>query len=134
VLGVGQPATTGRRYRALHNGSALELVSAHDHGYIYEPLAGKQWKVRENSFYADLCDARSLAKPFVATESGVAVEWVSGNLVQRAELFRAKLDAFFDAGGAGYILWNYEPEPDTNFGFGPTDPVLPMLREVAARL
>ena len=134
LLGLGQPSTMGKHFRALHNFREMDLVAAHDHGYIYEPLAGHAWPRRENSFYADLCDARSLLKPFVATESGIALEWVTGDRAYRAQLFRAKLDAFFAAGGSGYILWNYEPEPDTDYGFGPDDPVMETIAVVASRL
>jgi len=134
LLGLGQPTTTGKQFRRLHDIPDIDLVTAHDHGYMNEPLAGKNWPRVENSLYADLIDARRLRKPFIVTESGIALEWVNGDLVKRAGLFRDKLRAFFAAGGAGYMLWNYEPEPDTNYGFGPDDPILPMLKQTAAEL
>ncbi len=134
LLGLGQPSTAGKQFRRLNDCAGIDLVTAHDHGYMSEPLAGRGWKRRENSFYADFCDARSLQKPFVATESGIALEWVDGDRNYRAKLFEAKLRAFFVAGGNGYILWNYEPTPDTDFGFGPDDPVMKVLEETAAKL
>ena len=134
LLGIGQPGTMGKKYRRLHDLPGIDWVTAHDHGYMNEPLAGKDWPKRENSFFADLHDARALGKPFVATEAGIALEWVHGDLLRRTELFRQKLRAFFSAGGTGYILWNYEPEPDTNYGFGPEDPILPMLKQTTAVL
>ncbi len=134
LLGLGQPATMGANYRRLQQFRPLDLVTAHDHGYIYEPLAGRDWPRRENNFFADLCDARALDKPFVATESGIAIDWMAGDRVRRAELFRTKLDAFFAAGGAGYILWNYEPRLVTDFGFTADDPVLDVIAEVAGKL
>lgn len=134
LLGLGQPATTGGRFRALHNAVEIDVVSAHDHGYIYEPMAGRGPSRRENSFYSDLWAARSLNKPFVATESGIALHWVNGDRANRAELFRAKMRAFFEAGGAGFILWNYEPFPDTAHGFDASDPVMEIIADVAALL
>jgi hypothetical protein len=134
VLGLGQPPTTGKRFRQLHSLPDIDVVTAHDHGYMNEALAGKDWPRLENSFYADLRDAAALRKPFIATEAGIANEWVQGDRGLRAELFRQKLRAFFAAGGSGYVLWNYEPEPDTNYGFGPDDPILPMLKAIAAEL
>jgi endo-1,4-beta-mannosidase len=134
LLGLGQPSTTGARYRALHDFPEMDIVSAHDHGYMKEPMPGKQAPLRRNHFYADLLDARALKKPFLATESGIAVEWTGGNLDQRAAYFRAKIRAFFEAGGVGYLLWNYEPKPDTNYGFGPDDPVLAIIAEAARDL
>ena len=134
LLGIGQPSTTGGKFRALQNCDSLDLVTAHDHGYIYERLAGRHWRLRQNSFYADLCDARSLAKPFVATESGIALPWVNGDREQRSRLFREKLNAFFASGGSGYILWNFEPECDTEFGFDAADPVMRTLAETAQGL
>jgi len=132
LLGLGQPATTGQRFPALH--TAADFVSAHDYGYMDEPLAGRDWPRRENNFYADLCDARALRKPFVATEAGIALAWVKQDRDRRAQQFRAKLDAFFAAGGSGYILWNFEPWPDSDYGFDETDPLMQVIATVSARL
>jgi hypothetical protein len=134
LLGLGQPATTGPRFRQLHDWSQLDVVTAHDHGYMNEPLPGKDWPRLENSLFSDLLAARALRKPFVVTEAGIPLEWVTGDRALRAELFRQKIQAVFAAGGRGYILWNYEPTPVTNYGFGPEDPILPMLRDASATL
>jgi mannan endo-1,4-beta-mannosidase len=132
LLGLGQPSTTGPRFRRLHGGQ--DVVTAHDYGYIYEALPGRDWPSPLNSFYGDLRDARALRKPFVATEAGIPLSWVNGDRDRRAQQFRAKLEAFFAAGGAGYLLWNFEPWPDTDHGFDATDPVMQVLAEVSARL
>lgn len=134
LLGLGQPSTSGKKFRALQNFREIDLVSAHDHGYAFEPLAGREWERRYDSLYADLCDARSLEKPLIATESGIALEWVGGDRAHRAKLFVAKMRAFFAAGGSGYMLWNYEPSPDTDYGFGPDDPVMQVITDVAGLL
>ena len=134
LLGLGQPSTAGRKFRALHDLRNIDLVSAHDHGYIYDPMPGRGWLVPANVFYRDLCDAASLDKPFLATEAAIPLSWVKGNRKNRAELFRRKLNAFFSAGGTGYILWNYEPEPDTESGFDANDPVLELIGRTAGRL
>ncbi len=134
LLGIGQPSTTGARFLKLHEITSIDVVSAHDYGYIEEPLPGLTWEKRENSLYADLCDARALAKPFLATEAGIPLSWVKGDHIRRAELFRAKLRAFFDAGGTGFLLWNYEPTPHSDHGFDERDPVIEVIREAASRL
>ncbi|MSR64569.1 MAG: hypothetical protein EXS18_02170 [Verrucomicrobiae bacterium] len=134
LLGIGQPATTGGKFQALHKAGAIDIVSAHDYGYINEPLPGQTWERMENSLYANLCDARSLGKPFIATESGISLSWLDGDQFRRAELFCAKLRAFFDAGGVGYILWNYEPTLETEHGFDANDPVMEVIRQIASEL
>jgi hypothetical protein len=134
LLGLGQPSTAGRKFRALHDLHNIDLVSAHDHGYIYDPMPGRGWLIPANVFCRDLCDAASLDKPFLATEAAIPLSWVKGNRKNRAELFRRKLNAFVSAGGTGYLLWNYEPEPDTESGFDANDPVLELIGRTAARL
>ncbi len=134
LLGLGQPATTDKRFRALHSFAVIDLVTAHDHNQIRNPLPGYWTKTRANTFYGDLCHARSLQKPFLATESAIPLSWVNGDRAQRADLFRAKLQAFFKVGGCGYFLWNYEPVPDTDCGFNDDDPIMQVLTETAADL
>ena len=68
------------------------------------------------------------------TNTGIPLEWLDGDRSRRAELFRAKLRAFFDAGGAGYFLWNYDPLPDSDQGFDAADPVMGVIREASDRL
>jgi mannan endo-1,4-beta-mannosidase len=134
LLGIGQPSTTGEKFRALHNFRGIDVVSAHDYGYVNDPLPGRSWGKRENSFYANLTDARSLQKPFLATEAGMPLSWFKNDRAHRAELLRAKLQAFFKADGSGYILWHYDPAPDTDYGFGPDDPIMQAIADVAALL
>ena len=134
LLGLGQPATARDKFSALHRLGDIDLVSAHDHGYIYDPMPGRDWRDPGNSFYGDLRDAATLGKPFLASESGIPLPWVQGDRSRRAELFRAKLRAFFAAGGAGYLVWNFEPETDTECGFDADDPLLPALAQAAGEL
>jgi mannan endo-1,4-beta-mannosidase len=134
LLGLGQPSTAHARYRALHDCRDLDLVTAHDHGYIAEAMPGRREVRPTNSFFADLLAARALRKPFLATESCVPLPWVDGDRQRRVELFRAKIEAFFAAGGAGYLLWNFEPVIESECGFDAYDPLLRLLGEVSLRL
>jgi hypothetical protein len=132
LLGVGQPSTEGDYFARLHETRDISVVAAHDHGYWNDPLPGDGWRWLYNTVSADLADARYLQKPFFVTESGIPVDWVKGDLTLRAEKFRAKLRAFSRTETAGYIIWNYEPSPCTDYGFGPDDPIWPVLKETAA--
>ena len=134
LLGGGQPSTSGWRFRELHDAAVIDLVSAHDHAYIFEPLPGATGPGRPDSMFSGLDAARRLRKPFVVTESCIPLPWVGQDPARRADLFRAKLDAFFRAGAAGYLLWNYEPVPESPCGFGPADPVWKHLADTARRL
>jgi endo-1,4-beta-mannosidase len=131
LLGVGQPSTEGDHFARLHNFRDMTIVAAHDHGYWDEPLPGHGWRWLYNTVAADMADAGYLQKPFLITEAGIPVDWVKGDLALRAEKFRVKLRAFSRTGTSGYILWNYEPSPCTDYGFGPDDPIWPVLKEAA---
>ena len=41
----------------------------------------------------------------------------------RASKFDAKLGAFFANGGAGYLIWAWDPNTSCGFSFGPGDPL-----------
>jgi mannan endo-1,4-beta-mannosidase len=132
LLGLGQPSTAATYYIQLHQSPEITLVSAHDHGYWDDPMPGRGWNWFYNTAAADLADAGYLQKPFLVTEAGIPRDWMGYDLQKRAEKFRAKLLAFSQTQTAGYILWNYEPNLCTEYGFDPNDPIWDVLTEAAA--
>ena len=55
---------------------------------------------------------------------------------RRAELFRAKIDAFFSRGGAGYNIWsgpNVHQTKSVSYGFALSDPLVSVITEMATK-
>jgi hypothetical protein len=83
----------------------------------YNTLATAMYKVRH-----------WLNKPLIVGEAGMTAcgSW-DGSLAEtgasRAARFDAKLGAFFGNGGAGYLVWAWEPDRSCNYAFGPGDPL-----------
>jgi hypothetical protein len=83
--------------------------------------------------------ARRLGKPLVVGEAGMTT-CVSerGSVVEtpdgRARKLDAKLDAFFAAGGAGYLIWTWRPDSACAYAFTSGDPLNPVLAGRARRL
>ncbi len=81
---------------------------------------------------AALSTAKSLDKPIIVDEAGMTTctPW-HGSLVEtpdsRAQKFDRKLAAFFDAGGAGYLVWMWHPFDDCSYQFAPDDPLNAVL-------
>ncbi len=73
-----------------------------------------------------------LNKPIIMGEAGASVNrW---SKPERANLLDAKMKAFFNAGGAGYLVWQWNKVIDTE-GFDvlmtPADPLLPKMKTLA---
>jgi mannan endo-1,4-beta-mannosidase len=87
---------------------------------------------------AALATANALAKPLVVDEAGMTTcaAW-HGSAVHtpeaRAAKFDHKLSAFFDAGGAGYLVWMWHPSNDCSYQFTPGDPLNAVLAKYGAK-
>jgi len=80
--------------------------------------------------------ARAYDKPLLVAEAGMTTcESRDGSAVQtpegRAERFRAKMTAFFQAGGAGYLVWSWNPQMSCSYAFSSGDPLSGVLRGIA---
>lgn len=45
------------------------------------------------------------------------------NLHRRAALFGAKINAMWQAGGSGYLIWDWTATSDDGYDFDPADPL-----------
>jgi hypothetical protein len=80
-----------------------------------------------------------LNKPLLMGEAGMTAcgSWngsQSETGASRASKLGAKMAAFFENGGAGYLVWAWEPNNSCNFAFGPGDPLNGVLQQTAAGL
>ena len=81
--------------------------------------------------------ASTLNKPLLVGEAGMATcgshgGWQEETLLSRAQKFDRKLGAFFSNGGAGYLIWAWNPESGCATNFTSGDPLNEVLRKHAS--
>jgi hypothetical protein len=112
--GAGECGTAGGDYTYVHAG-AVDLCEVHD--YSNPALA---MPAGPNSLSSDISGCHGLNKPIFIGESGIpanvqkdgssgSATITSATLGQRAQFFKAKIDAFDAAGGVGYVIWFKSP-------------------------
>jgi hypothetical protein len=92
---------------------------------------------RLHGLAANLYKAQMLGKPLLVGEAGMTTCYsVDGSQVEtstsRAQKFKGKLSAFFVAGGAGYLIWAWEPSNSCTYAFTSGDPPNAVLKRFAA--
>jgi hypothetical protein len=93
-----------------------------------------------NTLAAAMYKARTwLNKPLVVGEAGMTAcgSWNGSQAesgASRAAKLDAKMSAFFGNGGAGYLVWAWEPNNSCNYAFGPGDPLNGVLQRIGAAL
>jgi mannan endo-1,4-beta-mannosidase len=107
-------------FAALHSGPDIDVGSLHEYDY---PL------VISHHLAPTLSALYGLDKPFIIGEVGIT----SGPdcpvaLAGRADAFKQKFDAYFRSGAAGFLIWNYTPNPGSDCGYSvrgtPPDPTI----------
>jgi mannan endo-1,4-beta-mannosidase len=114
-------------YRILHTDPNISLLEYHDYNEPKNPLP--------NALAERFNDSKLLNKPLFMGEAGIQVD---GHMTpeRRAELFRAKIDAFFSGGGTGYNIWsgpNVHQTKSVSYGFVLSDPLVPVITEMATK-
>jgi hypothetical protein len=123
TIGGGQCGAQGAEYQYVHDLDTIDLCEYHDYGSPSDPMPGDQW----NGLQVRIDQCNALDKPVFVGETGILKEAYS-SLRERAAAFRAKLDAQFDAGVVGELVWawNRDGSPGS-YDIGPYDPTLSML-------
>jgi hypothetical protein len=112
--GAGECGTAGSDYEYVYAGR-LNLCEVHDYS---DPATAMP--TGPNSLSSDISSCHALNKPIFIGEAGIPAnvqpDGSSGSapitltsLNQRATFFQAKIDAFNEAGGAGYVIWFKSP-------------------------
>ena len=105
---------------------------------IYVDAAGTP--TPHNTLASAMYKARTwLNKPLIVGEAGMTAcgSWDGSQAetgASRAAKLDAKMAAFFGNGGAGYLVWAWEPDNSCNYAFGPGDPLNGVLHRIAATL
>ena len=130
--GGGEAWTANGGY--LRESVMFDWLTAHDYDNPDDPLPVTPSCPDGVCVRADLRFAVLLGKPFYVGEAGIRESIAPCDTVQRAEKLRAKMNAAFDAGASGYVLWSYNhtaPPGQCGMDFGPQSPIMQMLRDVS---
>lgn len=109
VIGSGQCGHAGELYRYVHESPYIDVASYHDYAESStELIPGDEW----NGLQVRLDQMAAITKPLIVGEAGIrANNGVPGcrTLAARRDLMKAKMDAQFKAGIAGFLPWNWVP-------------------------
>ena len=99
-------------------------------GGFADAMPGDQWNGLQVRF--DQCNA--LNKPLFIGEAGIKSNCSDPDCYtqqQRAELFNAKMAAFYNAGGVGYAVWSYRDWNgiDPPWTFDAADPLAQVIAQ-----
>lgn len=124
TIGSGQCGTAGDEYAELHAIEQVDLCEYHD--YSPGAIPGDEW----NGLARRLEQCAELDKPLFVGEMGVPSR---DGLDARAIEFDAKLDAQFDAGVTGILLWRWAVDREgAPLDISAGDPALAVLADHAA--
>ncbi len=128
VIGTGQCGSDNGNYTYIHQSPSIDVASYHDYNDDTSPMPGDQW----NGLAVRLSQMKSIGKPLIIGEVGMVAFQGGGGcmtLDQRRDAMKAKMDAMFPAGIAGFIPWSRSPDLDTscNYDIGNTDPLVTLV-------
>lgn len=108
-------------FTGTHALPTIDFCTIHDYDHETTPLTPRMSE--------RIQECHSLGKPIVIGEASIRTTG-SRSFVpnQRANLFDAKLRSFFEAGGAGYLVWEWGKVTNSGSTVMPGDPLLPVLR------
>jgi hypothetical protein len=118
-IGHGEPGFYGAEYRTQHALPGVGFATVHDYR-TDEPLPSE--------VSTDAAYAAELGKPFFVGEMGRDGPFDASKIA----MYRAKMQAAFQAGAVGYLLWAYKddvPANSSGYDFGASSPVMALLSE-----
>jgi hypothetical protein len=128
TLGNGQCGTVFEDYKLVHSSSGIDVGSYHDYDAVDSPVPGDPW----NGLQKRIDQMTSLNKPLYIGEVGM-IAGGSGcmSLSDRQIKMKAKMDAQFGAGIAGFTPWSYNggTSAGCNYDFGSSDQLVTLLHD-----
>lgn len=128
MIGDGQCGTVWEDYQYVHASDGIDVASYHDYSHVDEPLPGDEW----NGMQKRLEQMKLLNKPLIVGEIGMLAS-ANGTgcmtYTTRRDKMKAKMDAQFAAGIAGYIPWSFTAGQSSvcNYDIVGGDPLLTLL-------
>ncbi len=123
TIGDGQPGTEGSSYFLLHALPWIDVVEAHEYNAHRRPLTG--------SVRNCLDAGRQFGKPCVIGELGM-IAHTEEEKRRRAERMIRQLEAMWEAGVDGVLIWSYRAGDGLNLDFDRDDPLFEALRGFTA--
>jgi alpha-galactosidase len=122
VIGGNQCGLAGNDYLTVQSSPAVDVVTYHDYN---APNTVAPDELRQR-----LGQAAAMSKPLIIGEAGVNAGSSCTSVASRRDLFKAKMDAQFGLGAAGFMPWYWAPRP-TRCGYevAPGDPTLALLHD-----
>ena len=147
--GNGAPGASGPDFKAVYALPQIDLAEVHDWGYwgnddspmpggtgATPPDAGSpKCQTTDAPIGCSFANAAALDKPLFVGESGMFGR-TADERTSRATRMRAKMDAAFQAGAAGYLVWSINTKLTDGYDIltGDDDPLIGQLSAVAGTL
>lgn len=120
--GITHLGTGNAFFPFVHQIPEVSIVEAHDYHAENEPMPPE--------IRTPLLVARLLGKPYFVGEAGIDTDVI--DIDRRAAFMEAKMNAAWDAGVDGYLLWSYRAWKEADMDFGQRDPLVETLRRFSA--
>jgi mannan endo-1,4-beta-mannosidase len=145
--GNGVPGASGSDFAAIYGLQGMDFTEVHDWAFWGSDLeAMPGTPLGSTAPTADQClpvtaqiacsfvIARQLGKPIVVGEAGMRAKDAVAR-ARRARLFVPKIEAAFDAGASGYLIWQLNTVNTDGYAVrvGSNDPVYGVLRTAAGK-
>ncbi|MBA3724171.1 MAG: cellulase family glycosylhydrolase [Candidatus Levybacteria bacterium] len=123
TVGVSGTRESAEDYKKLSTIRTIDILDYHDYDAETNPMP--------DTLANALSVSQESNKPLVVGESGI-----KKSFGERTSLFENKINAFFENGGAIYMIWSYGDTSitDDGFNFTTSDPVARVVREKAEAL
>lgn len=123
-IGCRQPGVSGPNYQRLYGLPTIDFLEFHDYG--------ADDKAMPAALASAINTSNQLNKPILIGEAGITTCGSYNGSKQeiqqsRAQRFDAKIGAFFDKGGAGYLIWAWHPNSNCSYDFTTGDPLNAVL-------
>jgi chitodextrinase len=130
VIGGGQCGAQFEDYQYLHESPGIDVATYHDYENDDNPMPGDQY----NGLQKRLNQMKLINKPLIVEEVGTKAMDNSincMNLATRRDKLKAKMDAQFAVGIAGFMPWNVTDGVSTicNYDIGDNDPTIVLLHD-----
>ncbi len=122
-LSMSTPKEAKSDYKTIRTIETIDILDYHDYHEDTDPLPA--------SLLDHLKDSKAHNKPLLVGESGIKI-----TESDRPNLFRAKMNAFFENGGDIYMIWSYGESYVTNDGynFDISDPLAEVVKNTAREI
>ncbi len=150
--GNGSPGSSGQDFRDIYDVPTVDFAEVHDWAYYGSDNEAMPGSAADGTLPAPdsgscggrdgtkiacafAIAARVLQKPIVVGEAGIAAS--PEQLIHRADLLAAKMNAAFAAGASGYLVWQFNKVEDgENYDIlqKAHDPLVPTMQRIASAL